>query len=158
MEKKVQIMDLNEIAKKTLPFLKSATGKFRSDIQLSEGELLVKVEPHLMQQVIFNLVNNACQAMKEKGEISVHTRKMSTWAVLEVKDTGPGIEPDLKERIFEPFFTTKAEGEGTGLGLSLSRDFVRQFGGDLEFESARGEGSTFRVRLPLEREIESSHR
>jgi two-component system, NtrC family, sensor kinase len=150
MEQKVQIMDLNEIAKKTLPFLKSATGRFRSDIQLSEGELLVKVEPHLMQQVIFNLVNNACQAMKEKGEISVHTHKTSEWAVLEVKDTGPGIEPEFAERIFEPFFTTKAEGEGTGLGLSLSRDFVRQFGGDLDFESVRGEGSTFRVRLPLE--------
>jgi signal transduction histidine kinase len=150
IDHKVQIMDLNEIAKKTLPFLKSATGKFRSDIQLSDGELPVKVEPHLMQQVIFNLVNNACQAMKEKGEISVHTRQQSEWAVLEVKDTGPGIAPDLKERIFEPFFTTKADGEGTGLGLSLSRDFVRQFGGDLELESERGEGSTFRVRLPLE--------
>jgi signal transduction histidine kinase len=103
-----------------------------------------------MQQVIFNLVNNACQAMKDKGEIAVHTHKTSHWAVLEVKDTGPGIEPELKERIFEPFFTTKAEGEGTGLGLSLSRDFVRQFGGDLECESEQGEGSIFRVRLPLE--------
>jgi len=150
MESKVQVLDLNEITKKTLPFLKSATGKFRSDIQLSEGQLPVRVEPHLMQQVIFNLVNNACQAMNEKGEISVHTHKDARWAVLEIKDTGPGIEPDLKERIFEPFFTTKAEGEGTGLGLSLSRDFVRQFGGDLEVESERGEGSTFRVRLPLD--------
>jgi two-component system NtrC family sensor kinase len=150
MERKVQVMDLNEIAKKTLPFLKSATGKFRSDIQLSEDELPVKVEPHLMQQVIFNLVNNACQAMKEKGEISVHTKRMASWAVLEVKDTGPGIAEELKERIFEPFFTTKAEGEGTGLGLSLSRDFVRQFGGELEFESRHLEGSVFRVRLPLE--------
>jgi signal transduction histidine kinase len=70
--------------------------------------------------------------------------------VLEVRDSGPGIATDLLERIFEPFFTTKAEGEGTGLGLSLSRDFVRQFGGELECESSLGEGSTFRVRLPLE--------
>ncbi len=150
IEHKVQIMDLNEITKRTLPFLKSATGRFRSDVQLSEDELPVKVEPHLMQQVIFNLVNNACQAMADKGEIAVHTRRMARWAVLEVKDTGPGIDAALRERIFEPFFTTKAEGEGTGLGLSLSRDFVRQFGGDLEFESALGQGSTFRVRLPLE--------
>lgn len=150
LEKKVRVMDLNEIAKKTLPFLKSATGKFRSDIQLSDDSLMVKVEPQLMQQVIFNLVNNACQAMKDRGEISVHTKRDASWAVLEVKDTGPGIAEDLKERIFEPFFTTKGEGEGTGLGLSLSRDFVRQFGGDLECESRSGEGSTFRVRLPLE--------
>jgi signal transduction histidine kinase len=150
LEQKVRVMDLNEIAKKTLPFLKSATGKFRSDIQLSDDSLPVKVEPQLMQQVIFNLVNNACQAMKEKGEITVHTKRDDSWAVLEVRDTGPGIAPELKERIFEPFFTTKREGEGTGLGLSLSRDFVRQFGGDLECESTHGEGSTFRVRLPLE--------
>lgn len=150
LEQKVQVMDLNEIARKTLPFLKSATGKFRSDIQLSEEELPVKVEPHLMQQVIFNLVNNACQAMKDKGEIAVLTGKNESWAFLEVKDTGPGIAEDLRERIFEPFFTTKQEGEGTGLGLSLSRDFVRQFGGELECESHEGHGSTFRVRLPLE--------
>lgn len=156
MENKVQVMDLNEIAKKTLPFLKSATGRFRSDVQLSDDELMVKVEPHLMQQVIFNLVNNACQAMSDRGEISVHTKRVSSWAVLEVTDTGPGISPELKEKIFEPFFTTKAEGEGTGLGLSLSRDFVRQFGGDLELEPSRGKGSTFRVRLPLELKIEST--
>lgn len=147
---KAQVLDLNEITRKTLPFLKSATGKFRSDIQLSDGELMVKVEPHLMQQVIFNLVNNACQAMKDAGEITVHTHQDGNWAFLEVKDTGPGIEQDLREKIFEPFFTTKEEGEGTGLGLSLSRDFVRQFGGDLVCESERGQGSLFRVKLPLE--------
>ncbi|NJL25539.1 MAG: hypothetical protein HC902_10450 [Calothrix sp. SM1_5_4] len=67
-----------------------------------------------------------------------------------MRDSGPGIAEDVKERIFEPFFTTKAEGEGTGLGLSLSRDFVRQFGGEIECESVSGEGSLFRVRLPLE--------
>jgi signal transduction histidine kinase len=150
LEHKIQIMDLNEIARRTLPFLRSATGRFRSDIQLSDDELLVKVEPHLMQQVIFNLVNNACQAMKDSGEILVHTRFSPPWAILEVKDSGPGVADELKDRIFEPFFTTKAEGEGTGLGLSLSRDFVRQFGGELELESAKGEGSLFRVRLPLE--------
>lgn len=150
LEHKVQVMDLNEIARKTLPFLKSATGKFRSDIQLSDELLPVKVEPHLMQQVIFNLVNNACQAMKDKGEITVHTHRDTQWAFLEVKDTGPGIAIEIREKIFEPFFTTKQEGEGTGLGLSLSRDFVRQFGGDLVCESNQGTGSIFRVQLPLE--------
>lgn len=153
LDQKAEVMDLNEIARRTLPFLKSATGRFRSDIQLSEGELPVKVEPHLMQQVIFNLVNNACQAMKDQGEIGVHTRVSPPWAILEVTDTGPGVAEELRDRIFEPFFTTKAEGEGTGLGLSLSRDFVRQFGGELELESQSGHGSLFRVRLPLENKV-----
>ncbi|NJL25538.1 MAG: hypothetical protein HC902_10445 [Calothrix sp. SM1_5_4] len=80
IEHKVRVMDLNEIARRTLPFLKSATGRFRSDIELAEDELPVKVEPHLMQQVIFNLVNNACQAMKEAGEIGVRTRLSPPWA------------------------------------------------------------------------------
>ena len=146
---KAEITDLNEIARRTLPFLKSATGRFRSDVQLTDDELPVKVEPHLMQQVIFNLVNNACQAMRETGEITVTTFNALPWAILEVRDTGPGVAAELRERIFEPFFTTKAEGEGTGLGLSLSRDFVRQFGGELECESEPGRGSLFRVRLPL---------
>lgn len=150
LDQKVQVMDLNEITRRTLPFLKSATGRLRSDIQLSEEELMVKVEPHLMQQVIFNLVNNACQAMPEKGEIAVFTSRKQDWAFLEVRDSGPGITDELKEKIFEPFFTTKKEGEGTGLGLSLSRDFVRQFGGDLECESHPGSGAVFRVKLPLE--------
>jgi two-component system NtrC family sensor kinase len=107
------------------------------------------VESQLMQQVIFNLVKNACQAIQDQGEVTVSSRGSQSWAVLEVKDTGCGIPEDLKERIFEPFFTTKAEGEGTGLGLSLSRDFVRRFGGELEFESDANRGSVFRVRLPL---------
>ena len=149
IEHKTEVMDLNEITRRTLPFLKSATGRFRSDVQLSEAELPVKVEPHLMQQVIFNLVNNACQAMIEQGEIVVSTREAAPWAILEVQDTGPGVSRELIERIFEPFFTTKPEGEGTGLGLSLSRDFVRQFGGELECDSEPGRGSVFRVRLPL---------
>ncbi len=151
LEHKSEVLDLNEITVKTLPFLKSATGRFRSDIVLSEEPLLVKVEPQLMQQVIFNLVNNACQAMKDEGEITVHTYQTERWAILEIKDTGPGIAAELKEQIFEPFFSTKGEGEGTGLGLSLSRDFVRRFGGDLEFDSTPGKGATFRVRLPRER-------
>jgi signal transduction histidine kinase len=149
LDHKVQTMDLNEITKRTLPFLKSATGKFRSDFQLSDDQLPVKVEPQLMQQVIFNLINNACQALHDKGELIVRTERASTWAILEVRDTGPGIRAELLERIFEPFFTTKVAGEGTGLGLSLSRDFVRQFGGDLECESVVGQGSVFRVKLPL---------
>lgn len=155
LDHKVQVIDLNDVVRRTLPFLKSAIGRFNNDIELSEQELAVKVESHLMQQVIFNLVNNACQAMKEKGLLTVKTYAAEGLAFLEVTDSGSGIPQDLQERIFEPFFTTKAEGEGTGLGLSLSRDFVRQFGGEIEFESKAGQGSSFRVQLPLESSCKS---
>lgn len=150
LEHKIQIIDLNEVVRRTLPFLKSAIGRFNHDIDLAPEALSVKVESHLMQQVIFNLVNNACQAMPEKGQLTVRTYAIDGLAFLEVKDSGAGIPDEVKERIFEPFFTTKAEGEGTGLGLSLSRDFVRQFGGEIDFESTAGLGSSFRVQLPLE--------
>jgi signal transduction histidine kinase len=150
LEHKIQVIDLNEVVRRTLPFLKSAIGRFNHDIDLAAEALSVKVESHLMQQVIFNLVNNACQAMPEKGQLTVRTYAMDGLAFLEVKDSGAGIPDEVKERIFEPFFTTKAEGEGTGLGLSLSRDFVRQFGGEIDFESTAGHGSSFRVQLPLE--------
>jgi signal transduction histidine kinase len=152
IQHKVERVDLNEIVERTLPFLKSAMARFRTNVDLYKQSLFVRAEPHLLQQVIFNLVNNACQAMREKGSIEVHTDLTSAHAILEIKDSGPGIDEKLMERIFEPFFTTKLEGEGTGLGLSLSRDFVRQFGGELECQSTHGEGTTFRVRLPLERE------
>jgi signal transduction histidine kinase len=150
IEHSVRMMDLNEIVQKTLPFLKSAMGRFRSDVSLSEEPLPVRVEPHLLQQVIFNLVNNACQALVEKGEVKVRTYRDRNWAMLEVVDNGPGIPGDLQERIFEPFFTTKAEGEGTGLGLSFSREFVRQFGGEISCASELGHGAIFRVQLKME--------
>ncbi len=150
LDQRVQLTDLNEVVKKTLPFLKSALGRFRTDIDLSEEVLPVKVEPHLLQQVIFNLVNNACQALPERGEVRVRTSRQKDFAILEVEDNGPGIPAELQSQIFEPFFTTKSEGEGTGLGLSFSREFVRQFGGEISCTSQPGHGATFRVQLKME--------
>lgn len=150
IDHRVHVMDLNEVVKKTLPFLKSALGRFRTDIDLSHEQLPVKVEPHLLQQVIFNLVNNACQALPEKGEVVVRTHQENGYAILEVADNGPGIPLELQQQIFEPFFTTKSEGEGTGLGLSFSREFVRQFGGEISCTSEPGNGAIFRVQLKME--------
>ncbi|MGE4131759.1 MAG: sensor histidine kinase [Bdellovibrionales bacterium] len=150
VETKVQTLDLNEVVNKTLPFLKSALGRFRTDVELAPESLPIRVEPHLLQQVIFNLVNNACQAVPESGEVWVRTYRDGDHVFLEVEDSGPGIPEHLRERVFEPFFTTKAEGEGTGLGLSMSRDFVRQFGGDLVCEVGAHQGALFRVQLKAE--------
>jgi signal transduction histidine kinase len=89
-------------------------------------------------------VNNACQAMKDAGEIQVSTAVVAGGQVeMRIKDTGPGIPEDLKHRLFEPFFTTKKEGEGTGLGLSTSKAIVEKFGGKIHFESQAGQGTEF---------------
>lgn len=76
------------------------------------------------------------------------------WAILEVSDTGDGISDEARRHMFEPFFTTKADGHGTGLGLTTVRSIVEQAGGHVRVASARGEGATFRIYLPLAGRLE----
>lgn len=151
-EKQVKI-SLNEIVRRTLPMLKTAMREHRSELNLSEKEVEVKVEPHLMQQVVFNLVNNACQAMKDPGTITIettvsHHQERQIFCELHIKDTGVGIPNEIIESIFEPFFTTKEKGQGTGLGLSMSQSVIQKFGGEIGVTSKVGKGTHFIVRLP----------
>lgn len=148
---KVENLSLNDLIEKTLPLLKTAFREHRTEFNWSEEKLLVRAEAHLLQQVIFNLVNNGCQSMEDQGLLRLGTFAKNDFAVFEISDSGVGIAPELLERIFEPFFTTKREGVGTGLGLSLSRSIVEKFGGKVEVESTAGKGSTFRVLLPLQK-------
>jgi two-component system, NtrC family, sensor kinase len=149
LDENTMVCDLNEIVRKTLPFLKSAMGLLSNEVTLSSDPIQVEVEPHLMQQVVFNLVNNACQALNGHGDVIVKTEIQNGQAILTVQDSGPGVPPELQKVIFEPFFTTKQEGQGTGLGLSFSREFVRRLGGDIVCESRVGGGALFRVALPV---------
>jgi signal transduction histidine kinase len=154
LDSQTHLCDLNDIVNRTLPFLKSAMGRHESVIEIHGKPLPVEVEPQLMQQVVFNLVNNACQAMGEKnGRIEVSTsettRKNICYAVLSIRDSGPGIPKELQSLIFEPFFTTKKEGQGTGLGLSFSREFVRKLGGDIICDPQVERGALFHVLLPM---------
>ncbi|MES2855226.1 MAG: ATP-binding protein [Bdellovibrionota bacterium] len=153
-EQKQSLVSLNEVVSRTLPMLKTAMRDHRNEVRLIESEAKVRVEPHLMQQVVFNLVNNACQAMQDPGSILIETEIVKdpdgkNWFALNVIDTGPGIPAEIIETIFEPFFTTKEIGEGTGLGLSMSRSIVENFGGVISVETKLGEGSRFTVRLPI---------
>jgi two-component system NtrC family sensor kinase len=111
------------------------------------------VEPGPLGQVVLNLVLNATQAMRGMGTLRIATRRCrfdgATGAELAVSDNGPGIAPEILPRIFEPFFSTKGQTLGTGLGLSVSYGIVERHGGRIHVESRPGEGSTFRVVLPL---------
>jgi two-component system, NtrC family, sensor kinase len=147
------VVSLNDVVQKTLPLLKTAMGRFQQEIELSENELMVLVEPQLLQQVVFNLVKNACQALGEKGLIRIETRMLEGQAQLIVSDTGSGIPPEIKSQIFDFFFTTKNPGQGTGLGLSMSKSIIDEFGGQISVESELGEGSQFKVVLPLAKEM-----
>jgi len=119
---------------------------------------LIRVNPTQLNQVLLNLCVNARDAMPQGGRLglraSEQTYEISTerphgqYVVLEVSDTGVGMEKNLLNSIFEPFFTTKARGQGTGLGLSTTRSIVRNHQGFMEVTSEPGKGSTFKVALP----------
>ena len=96
-------------------------GPFVREMELIADPDMVKLDPEIMRQVVFNLITNACQAMKDKGSLGIRTYNKEylgkSWVVLEIKDSGPGIPKEQIEQIFEPFYTTKSAGEGTGFGI-----------------------------------------
>jgi two-component system, NtrC family, sensor kinase len=113
----------------------------------------VNGDPKTLQQVFLNLFINAIQAMKEGGTLTIRARQGGEDGqelLVEVADTGSGIDPEDLSHVFEPFFTTKEVGRGTGLGLSVSYGIVRKHGGHIEVKSQKGAGSTFTVVLPVE--------
>lgn len=108
-----------------------------------------------INQVFTNIIFNAVQAMGEKGNLELTTKRQGDLAKISIRDTGPGIPADILDRIFDPFFTTKKVGEGTGLGLSISYGIVEEHGGTLEVDSVVGEGTTFNITLPIKPKSET---
>lgn len=101
-----------------------------------------------LNQVFMNILNNAQQAIADKGDIYIATRRENGHISVTIRDTGCGIPEGIRGRIFDPFFTTKAPGVGTGLGLSLSYGIIKKIGGNIEFQSQPGAGSEFVVTFP----------
>ncbi|MEM7403203.1 MAG: ATP-binding protein [Myxococcota bacterium] len=109
---------------------------------------LVLCRADQLNQVWTNLINNAVEAMKGEGNITLRLWQEQQQACVQIQDDGPGIPDDVLPRIFEPYFTTKKKGEGTGLGLGICRDIVQEHGGDIEVSSKPG-CTVFTVRLPM---------
>jgi len=105
--------------------------------------------PGKLNQVFMNLLVNAGQAFEEKGDVFVRTFVHENNIVIEVEDTGTGIDEQHLSQIFTPFYTTKVIGEGTGLGLSISHKIIEQHGGEIKVTSTVGKGSCFSVYLPI---------
>jgi signal transduction histidine kinase len=104
------------------------------------------VDPAQLRQALDNLVRNALEATPEGGRVSLAVRREGGGHVVEVRDTGRGIEPDHLARIFDLYFTTKAD--GTGVGLAVTQQIVTAHGGTIEVDSRPGAGTTMTVRLP----------
>jgi signal transduction histidine kinase len=112
-----------------------------------------------LEQMFINLIANACHAVENVGEVNKrirvaafesHRSLAAAAAVnVEISDNGPGVPDSLAQKIFEPFFTTKQPGDGTGLGLSIARKIIEDHQGSITLTSRMGEGTTFRVALPI---------
>jgi signal transduction histidine kinase len=109
-------------------------------------------------QAILNIIVNASHAIAEvigdrepeKGRITISTRRDGEAVEIKIADTGGGIPEEIRNRVFEPFFSTKQVGKGTGQGLALAHSaIVKEHDGKIWFESERGRGTTFYIRLPL---------
>ncbi|MBN1796827.1 MAG: HAMP domain-containing histidine kinase [Sedimentisphaerales bacterium] len=114
--------------------------------------LTVFSEPVRLQQALMNLILNARDAMLQRsGMLTIKARQQGDFVVIEIKDTGCGIEPENIDKIFEPFFTTKANSQektGTGLGLAFCKRVIEDNGGTISVESKPQAGSTFIIKLP----------
>ncbi len=156
-EKKAEPQYLHLIIKEVIKLVKATlptTIKICEDIDESCGRVMI--DPVQIHQVVINLCTNASQSIgTDHGELKICLQKSSMekyaseWLELSVADTGRGIAPDILERIFEPYFSTREKTSGTGMGLAVVHGIVTRVGGHIEVESEPGEGSVFRVYLPL---------
>lgn len=144
--------ELNRIIRSTLTV---AAHELRqvADTEIDLGAIAPLVcYPGALGQALLNLISNAAQAMagqSVRGRLRVRSWQEGDQACVEIRDTGPGIPPDIREQIFDPFFTTKPFGEGSGQGLAIAHSvIVRQHGGSLMLADD-GPGACFRIRLPV---------
>jgi PAS domain S-box-containing protein len=145
-------LDINEIIQEVTTLLRSELARNRIYLRTELAANLPRVhgDPVQLQQVLINLIMNALEAMRLSTEqprkLLIRSAKNADRALVQVQDSGPGIEPGLADRIFEPFFTTKAE--GIGMGLSISHSIIESHGGQLSFVSS-SQGALFEFTLPV---------
>jgi two-component system NtrC family sensor kinase len=146
-----ETFDLNEMADEVADLTRKTADSQDAKVLVSPasmGAVDVFSDPYQVRQVLINLVTNALQAVGSGGEVRIVVSGTDDQVVVEVKDNGPGIPKENRDRIFEPFFSTKPPGKGTGLGLSVSKSIVDKLGGRIDVDSHLGDGAVFRVILP----------
>lgn len=156
--------DLNEVVREHQAMVRSLLATRTLHLELAQGQLPIDANTVQLGQILLNLVVNAVDATPGDGWLQIQTRPLllerpyqgptlslpaGAYAVLEVTDSGTGLDEALRSRVFEPFFTTKARGHGTGLGLSTVFSLTKSWGGWLDFGTLPGRGTTFRTVLPM---------
>jgi polar amino acid transport system substrate-binding protein len=151
-----QSVDINAVLRSAISLLSNMINKSTSHFSVNYGNNLPKLKgnSHRLEQVIINLIQNACQALPDPHRgIAVLTcyRQDSRTILISIQDEGTGIPPESLPHVTAPFFTTKQDKGGIGLGLSISSRIVEEHGGKMTFTSEPGRGTTVEVILPVQR-------
>jgi len=151
---KLEMVDINEMVGSCINLLGNNIKKYTHNFNVQFGRNLPQVKGNFQhfEQVVINLIQNACQALTKKDdEIIVRTslNKSDDSIIIKIQDNGRGIKKENLSRIFDPFFTTKRGTGGTGLGLSVSNSIIQKYNGSLSYQSKPGEGATAIIRLPI---------
>ena len=140
-----QVVDIEELVEETLKLARYIIKKSGVRIKKELFPVKMKCSRNQIQQVFFNIIVNACQAMDNGGELHISCRAEEGRLLVSFRDTGRGIPKENIEEIFNPFFTTKGMNDGTGLGLAVAMSIVKRHGGDILVDSEIGKGTTFTV-------------
>ncbi|UCE55454.1 MAG: sensor histidine kinase [Desulfobacterales bacterium] len=149
----VQDVDINDMLEELVALSAQRAKYSMVEIQPDYQENLpcLKFSLSELQQVFFNIINNAIDAMeKNGGQLKISSRRKDNYIVVEISDTGTGIPEANLSRIFDPFFTTKPIGKGTGLGLSICYGIIDKMGGKIRCKSSVDVGTTFWVSIPIQ--------
>jgi two-component system NtrC family sensor kinase len=151
MEPHLEKVDVNDTVHRTVDLLENYSRTHNIDIQtdLTPDLPIVGSSQSELQQVFFNLISNAIDAIGKDGVIVITSRREPSRIVVNIADDGPGIPEERQKKLFEPFFTTKEEGKGTGLGLWVSYNIMKNLGGSITFTSRPGQGTNFAVLIPV---------
>jgi two-component system NtrC family sensor kinase len=151
MPQEMQSLRINPLVAEAIELLKPKLINSGLTVEYlpDEQDPAIRVDPIQINQVIFNLILNAIHASSPGSKIAVEITSDDKFLCIRISDEGKGIAKNIQHRIFEPFFSTRTSGEGSGLGLSVVHGIVKSHKGKIEFESAKGQGTTFRIHLPL---------
>lgn len=148
---KLGAIAIEDVVEETLEIVSARLGTADATLIIDLQPALPSVRggPVRLQQVLVNILTNACDAVEglDDRKIELSARKASGSVVIEIGDRGPGVPPAIMQRIFDPFFTTKGVGKGLGLGLSISYNIIKDFGGSLTVGQRDGGGALFRIEL-----------
>jgi signal transduction histidine kinase len=141
-----QELDLAEIVGRGVGLLSPQAKSANVTLELDAQPARIRGDPDLLIQLLLNLVTNAVEAMKKGGRVSIHVASTEQGALLEIADTGPGIDPRLAERVFDLYYTTKPG--GSGIGLAMAYRAVQLHNGSIGYTSESGRGTTFHIQFP----------